>query len=148
MVVGLVTEYALDRNDWVWENFKPEEVLSPHGLQALHRGILVIQPDLLDVLEGFRASIGKPILINHDRHKHRGYRSPKENLVVHGEPFSFHIQGLAADITVPDMPIAELHQLCLDFPDWTGIGYYPRSNFIHVDIRPLLGTWNRRQWLG
>lgn len=122
---------------WRWENFEPEEVLSPEGLAQLKRGILLINPVLLDTLEGFRAHVGAPLLINHKKLNYRGYRSPRENYkVVKGETYSFHMQGLAVDVSCPALTWEYFLYKVSSFPDWTGVGYYKSKNFIHLDLRP------------
>lgn len=131
---------------WNWKYFTPEELLSPDGLRAYDRGILVIQPILLHTLEYFRAEVGHPLIVNGHGHLHRGYRSFKENLRVGGEEFSYHMQGLAADISCKEISVQELYMKALSY-SFTGIGCYPGRGFVHCDVRPLLTdkkvTWTR-----
>jgi len=132
---------------WRWPNFKPEEVLSPEGLKMLSSGILLIQLELLDKLELFRQQLGQPLLVNHNGLQYRGYRSPHENYnIVKGEKYSFHMQGLAADISCPKMRISDLRNKAMSF-GFHAVGYYPNRLFIHVDLRPRLDnhqvTWTR-----
>lgn len=134
--------------DWRWEHFKPEEVLSPDGLRALDHGIVTISPLLLDTLEGFRSHIGHPLKINHGHLKYRGYRSCSENTKIGGETFSFHLQGLAVDVSCDELPLSKFMDVAESFPDWTGIGYYPNKGFLHLDIRPMLGYPERTTWVG
>jgi uncharacterized protein YcbK (DUF882 family) len=73
-----------------------------------------------------------------------GYRSKKTNemLLRHNEGVdknSFHMQGRAIDIRLGDVSLARLHKAALHLQAG-GVGYYPRSNFIHVDSGPI------RQW--
>lgn len=125
---------------WKWESFKPEEVLSPDGLAQLGRGVLLIQISLLDKLELFRTFLGFPLLVNHAGLKYRGYRSPKENYeIVKGEEYSFHMQGLAADLSCNACDISHLHDMALKF-GWHGVGFYPKNGFVHVDLRPRLSN--------
>lgn len=124
---------------WRWPNFKPEEVLSPDGLKQLSKGHLHIHPSILDTMEGFRSLVG-PLVCNFGGHTHRGYRSAKENALIPGaEEFSYHVQGLAMDITSPSLSLNELHQAAIKF-GFHGVGYYPTRKFIHVDLRPMLTT--------
>lgn len=126
---------------WRWPHFAPQEVLSPDGLAQLERGILLIQPTLLDKLEEFRQQLGEPLAVNHNGLQYRGYRSPNENYnIVHGEKYSFHMQGLAADISCKNLRISDLRAKAMAF-GFHGVGYYPNRLFVHVDLRPRLDTF-------
>lgn len=118
-------------------NFKPSEVLSDDGMYAFLNNIITINFEALDALQEFRNKINKTILVNHGSHKRRGYRSYVENAAVDGKEFSYHMQGIAFDITSPDISIDELAELVKDF-GWLGIGIYKKRNFIHCDLRPRL----------
>ncbi len=72
------------------------------------------------------------------------YRSKKTNdmLLRHNEGVdknSYHMQGRAIDIRLGDVSLKSLHQAALQLKAG-GVGYYPRSQFIHVDSGPV------RQW--
>ena len=45
---------------------------------------------------------------------------------------SMHIEGRAADINVPDRQLSILQRVALAL-QFGGVGYYPQSNFVHVD---------------
>lgn len=134
------------RLEWAkrFPNFAPEEVLSPDGLSALERGIIVINLTAMEFLEQFRNYVGYPLVINTKEHAHRGYRSFAENLHVGGERFSFHMQGVAFDITCPELNLFELRERAIKF-GWHAIGYYPKRGFIHCDLRPMLDE-NQTLW--
>lgn len=118
-----------------WPHFRPEEVLSPHGLLSWEQnGNLLIQPQAMDMLEAWRAKVGR-IVVNHNLNTHRGYRSSEENMSVGGAKFSRHVQGLAFDTTPLDMDLHRYHRLALEF-GWTGVGLY--RTFVHLDVRPNL----------
>lgn len=75
-----------------------------------------------------------------------GYRSEDTNKhlarVDHSvSKDSFHTQGKAADINIKGLSTAELHHIALDL-NAGGVGYYPKSNFVHVDVGPV------RNWRG
>jgi hypothetical protein len=53
---------------------------------------------------------------------------------------SRHRIGNALDIRVVDVPLAEMHRVALTF-DESGIGLYPTSDFIHVDVRERVTRW-------
>ena len=93
---------------WRWTFFEPQEVLSPDGLVELKKGNLLVQGYALDILESFRIWLGRPIWVNTREHKHRGYRSPRENEEVGGAKYSRHVQGIAFDISVPPLSVEEI----------------------------------------
>ena len=53
---------------------------------------------------------------------------------------SRHIAGRAADIRVREVPRRVLWEFCRSLLQ-TGCGYYPRSVFVHVDVRGRHGQW-------
>jgi uncharacterized protein YcbK (DUF882 family) len=74
-----------------------------------------------------------------------GYRSPKTNAQLRKRSsgvakFSYHMLGRAIDIRVPGYQTRKLRQACMDLKIG-GVGYYPRSDFVHVDTGAFR-TWN------
>lgn len=69
-----------------------------------------------------------------------GFRAP-----THARDHNFHTRGQAADIRVPGMKTLELRALSrrLSAP---GVGYYPVSKMIHVDVRDVPFAWT--DWSG
>jgi uncharacterized protein YcbK (DUF882 family) len=66
-----------------------------------------------------------------------GYRSPETNSWLrrfsHGvAEHSMHIEGKAVDIRMDELSIREIRQAGLALA-MGGVGYYPRSNFVHLD---------------
>lgn len=53
---------------------------------------------------------------------------------------SQHTQGHAIDIRVDGVPNTELRDFARTF-DRVGVGYYPRSTFVHVDVRERSTYW-------
>jgi uncharacterized protein YcbK (DUF882 family) len=75
-----------------------------------------------------------------------GYRSPATNEELRRKSSgvarnSFHMSGRAIDIRTPDLQVSELHTLALNL-NAGGVGYYPRSGFVHLDTGPV------RRWQG
>ena len=75
-----------------------------------------------------------------------GYRSPKTNAILHrADPGvavnSLHMRGQAVDISLPGRPLRKLKETALAM-ELGGVGYYPESNFVHVD------TGRVRRWVG
>lgn len=129
-----------------WPNFSPYEVLSPRGYAAHSiNNTLLIQPHALDFLQSFRNYLGKPFIINHGNQQLRGYRDCGENIEAGGAFHSYHIQGLAFDVTIRDIEPERLFELAKDYR-WRGVGLY--NTFVHMDLRPRLDnsivTWVRR----
>jgi uncharacterized protein YcbK (DUF882 family) len=66
-----------------------------------------------------------------------GYRSPGTNAKLRAAghavaEHSQHMQGHAIDVRLEGCPLARLHDLALA-AGRGGVGYYPRSNFVHID---------------
>jgi len=66
-----------------------------------------------------------------------GYRSPKTNRSLSRmssgvAKHSLHTKGQAIDIRLPGVELKHLRQAALQLRAG-GVGYYPRSNFVHVD---------------
>ena len=73
-----------------------------------------------------------------------GYRSPATNGMLRRRSEgvaagSLHMQGQAIDIRLADVPLAKLRNAALEARRG-GVGYYPASNFVHVD------TGRVRRW--
>jgi len=115
-------------NIQVAENFHLREFECKDGSRQV-----VLHSELLRRLQDLRSALGRPV------HVRSGYRNPAHNARVGGSPNSYHLRGMAADITVPGLPPPQLaaaaHQA-----GFRGIGIY--SNFVHVDIRPSPAQWN------
>ena len=66
-----------------------------------------------------------------------GYRSPATNSALHAaghavSEHSLHMEGRAIDVRLRGCPLSRLHELALAAKRG-GVGYYPRSNFVHID---------------
>ncbi len=67
-----------------------------------------------------------------------GYRSPSSNALLHRissgvAEQSQHIQGKAADIRLPGSSLSLLRRVSMSLKAG-GVGYYPTSDFVHVDV--------------
>lgn len=102
--------------------------------------VRVMDPKLLDILNSLqrRGGGGGPI------HVVCGYRSRATNAMLARRSRgvarnSLHIRGQAADIYMPNMSLASLRRNAVGL-EAGGVGYYPRSNFVHVDTGDVR-TW-------
>jgi uncharacterized protein YcbK (DUF882 family) len=59
-----------------------------------------------------------------------GYRAPP-----YGAPHSKHFVGHAMDLHVPGVPTRKVAQWVWQNFRQVGVGYYPRQDFVHVDVR-------------
>lgn len=89
---------------------------------------------LLDLLHTIRtaADSRKPFNII------SGYRSPKTNAMLHNNTSgvakkSLHMEGKAIDINLPGLELSQLKKIAMQAKRG-GVGYYPSSNFVHVDV--------------
>lgn len=122
----------------------------PDAVQALdkvlrdHRSgdVFAMKPQLFDIMAGLAART--------ESKSHfqiiSGYRSPKTNAMLHarsGEVAkrSLHMDGKAIDLYLEDVALDRLRTAALDLK-LGGVGYYPVSNFVHVDVGPV------RRWVG
>ena len=67
-----------------------------------------------------------------------GYRTPWSNEFLRSTTFgvashSLHMLGEAIDIRMPGVPTLELRDVAYVLQRG-GVGYYPESGFVHVDI--------------
>jgi len=94
----------------------------------------VIQPRLLDLLTALRTRLGQT-----ERFEVIcGYRSPVTNEMLHERSsevatHSLHMVGEAIDIHLPGVELANLRDAAMSL-GLGGVGYYPASDFVHVDI--------------
>ena len=92
-----------------------------------------MDPALLDLLHELRQLTGstQPFQII------SGYRSPATNEALRARSggvarHSLHMEGQAIDIRLGDVPLPQLRAAALSLARG-GVGYYPASNFVHVD---------------
>jgi uncharacterized protein YcbK (DUF882 family)/LysM repeat protein len=56
------------------------------------------------------------------------------------KPTSRHVRGHAIDFRIPGIPLRTLRDYCARF-DRVGVGFYPTSGFVHLDVRERDARW-------
>lgn len=97
-------------------------------------GTVLVQPDLVEKLEGLRRLAGGPVAVT------SGYRCPAHNKTVGGVENSYHTQGMAADVFVCAISSPQLAEMA-EQAGFDGIGVYQEQGFVHVDVRGYPARW-------
>jgi uncharacterized protein YcbK (DUF882 family) len=109
-----------------------------HVMRDFRTGdIHFMEPELLDLMH----SLSKKVESVQPFQIISGYRSPKTNAMLHERSAgvavnSFHMRGMATDIRLPDVSLSNLHRAAVEMQRG-GVGFYPESDFIHVDVGPV-----------
>jgi len=139
---NLHTGERLDAVYWVNGAYEPGAL---HAINVLLRDfrtgdVYPIDRKLLDLLVHLRTRLNSaaPVQVI------SGYRSPETNAMLASysdgvAAGSLHMSGMAIDIRVPGRSLRSVHRVALEMAAG-GVGYYPRSDFVHVD------TGNVRRW--
>jgi uncharacterized protein YcbK (DUF882 family) len=88
-----------------------------------------IDPRLIELLWNLSQRTGQKIIVI------SGYRAP-----AFAAAGSYHPRGMAADIRIPGLTALMIRDLAKSLGA-RGIGYYPRSQFVHVDVRDEPYFW-------
>jgi uncharacterized protein YcbK (DUF882 family) len=115
---------AFERINYLLRDFRSDEAfpMDPHVI------------DILSVVQA-RTRTGRPMEVL------SGYRCPKTNAMLRHETRgvakkSLHMFGQAIDFRMPGFNTGRLRNLAQNLKAG-GVGYYPRSNFVHVDTGAL-----------
>lgn len=121
---NMVIKYSLKRdgNKFLSDHFKVKEFACKDGSDEIY-----IDSDLVSKLELLRSYVDCPITIT------SGYRTAAYNKKVGGADNSYHVKGMAADITCKKFNAAEIG-LCAAALGFKGVIIY-RNRFTHVDTR-------------
>ena len=139
---NLHTGESLQTTFWADGHYHESELAAINQVLRDHRSgeVYRMDPELLDMLYLLQQSVA----VNGAFHIISGYRSPKTNAKLRSKSSgvakrSLHMQGRAVDIRLPGCELKNLRTAALSLQAG-GVGYYARSNFIHVD------TGRVRRW--
>lgn len=129
---------------WVEGSYIPDELAHINKFLRDYRNnkALPIDLKLLDLVHALGDAVDAPsgfeIIC--------GYRSPETNEYLRKRSSgvaekSLHLKGQAMDLCVPGRSLKKVHEAALRL-GLGGVGYYPKSDFIHVD------TGRVRRWTG
>ena len=133
---NLHTGEKLSTTYWADDNYIDTELQSINHLLRDHRSgeIQPIDKNLLDLLYVLQQTVDK----DGAYHIISGYRSLKTNARLRRQSNgvakkSLHMLGKAIDVRLPGVELKHLRMAALSLKAG-GVGYYPKSNFVHLDI--------------
>jgi uncharacterized protein YcbK (DUF882 family) len=133
------TGESLSTTYWVEGKYLSSALKDINYILRDHRcgDIKPIHTRLLDLLYVIQVKLGT----QHAFNIISGYRSPKTNalLCMNSKGVaknSYHMSGKAVDFRLPAYPLRVMRKVAMDLQAG-GVGYYPRSNFVHIDVGPV-----------
>lgn len=134
-----VTEETLTTTYWFNGQYVPEALEKIDYIMRDHRTdeVKSIDLGLINLLHTIKIQIE----LDEPFHIVSGYRCRKSNELLrksgrNAARNSYHLKGQAADIRLPDGHLASLRKVATVIKGG-GVGYYPRDNFVHVDVGPV-----------
>ena len=124
---------------WIQGVYLPEALQEMYRILRDHRANAMrpIDIHLFDLLYAMQCKLEtrRPF------HVVSGYRTPQTNALLRARrrgvaKNSLHIQGRAVDIRLPGTESAVIRRVALSLHAG-GVGYYPQSDFVHVDTGPV-----------
>lgn len=121
---GVYSRPALAKINYILRDFR-SCVVRPMDVRLI---------DLLTDLQRKLGSSGEIEIIS-------GYRSPQTNARLASASSgvanqSYHMKAMAIDLHLPDVPLKRVRDAALVMQRG-GVGYYPESGFVHVDVGPV-----------
>lgn len=118
--------------------FQIDKALMDHRAWQIAR----IDLKLINLLYQVNAQVG----LHHKINVISGYRSPSTNRELRRRSRgvakkSYHMKAQAVDIQIPGVRLSKVRSIARSLKNG-GVGYYPRSNFIHLDVGPVR-SWRR-----
>lgn len=140
--------YSLHTNENINVVYRVGDVYLPGALDQLNHflrdhytdDVKQYDPSEFDLLHNVLTRLNKP---NGTINILCGYRTEETNEYLRSlapvtgvAEHSQHIQAKAIDIRVPGVQTARLRDAAMSL-DAGGVGYYPKSQFVHVDVGPV-----------
>ena len=124
---------------WADGQFIPEALQDINHLLRDHRNdkVAAMDPELLVLLDRVSSQFSNHEVI----HVISGYRSPETNQKLAEASGgvaknSMQMEGKANDVRIPGLDLERLHKAALALKGG-GVGYYPDSQFVHMDTGRL-----------
>jgi uncharacterized protein YcbK (DUF882 family) len=143
-LVNLHTGEALQATYWEAGAYVPDALAALAHILRDHRNgeARAISPALFDLVNTLRLRTGSRATVQ----VISGYRSPGTNAALHARSDgvasrSLHMLGEAMDLRIADVDLTRLRDAAWSMQQG-GVGFYPRSQFLHVDVGRL------RRWQG
>jgi uncharacterized protein YcbK (DUF882 family) len=143
---GTLTFYNVHTNEWL--RVKYRDVAGRYDLAALdelnhilrchHTGeVAAMDVRVIEHVNLVQKTLGSAGEI----HVISGYRSPAYNAMLVKKSrrvarHSLHVEGQAIDLYIPGVHPRQIRQAALRL-QYGGVGYYPRSKFVHLDCGPF-----------
>lgn len=136
LLLNTHTGQKLDVCYYAQGQYQPEALKKINYILRDHRTeeIIPIHKGLLNLLHSISMTLDRPTRL----HVISGYRSPETNAELSRRSKyvvknSLHVKGKAADIRIPGYDTRRLRNACMKLKAG-GVGYYRKSDFVHVDI--------------
>jgi uncharacterized protein YcbK (DUF882 family) len=128
-VAGAYVPESLAHVDWLLRDFRTGEVhsIDPRLLDTLYALTVACDCETFEIISGYRSPRTNAML-----------RKASDGVASH----SLHMEGRAIDIRVTGLGTARLRDAALALGRG-GVGYYPRSDFVHLDTGRFR-TWRPR----
>lgn len=137
--INIRTGEDLSATYWRGGRYLPEALdrISHLLRDVLSDEVKPIDPHLMDLMYGIRRTLRSdaPFAVI------SGYRTPRTNRLLARWKSgvarnSLHMDGMAVDLLLPGRPLGEVAETACSFRAG-GVGYYPASNFVHLDVGPV-----------
>lgn len=135
-IINLHTDETLRCCYWADGKYDTSSLSEINHILRDHRAneVYEIDASLIDLLHALQVTTGSKAPF----HIISAYRSPQTNEKLRQQTNgvakrSLHMQGKAIDFRLPDVELRHLRDAAISL-EAGGVGFYAKSNFIHVDI--------------